>query len=120
MPKINGISLAILNFFCVEQITITKNATRPHKSGKLYLYVLTEENKVEKILSDFTKLDQEYVYLRKTAMGGYQVGLEPFVVTQSTVTEELTNQSEVETKETQNKPKKRTYTKKKKNETERD
>lgn len=94
--------------------------TRPHKNGKLYLYVLTEENKVEKILSDFTKLDQEYVYLRKTAMGGYQVGLEPFMITQSTVTEEFTNQSEVETKETQNKPKKRTYTKKKKNETERD
>jgi hypothetical protein len=53
-------------------------------------------------------------------MGGYQVGLEPFMITQSIATEEFTNQSEVETKEIQNKPKKRTYTKKKKNETERD
>lgn len=104
----------------IPQGSYLVQTTRPHKSGKLYLYVLTDENTVEKILSNFTKLDQEYVYLRKTAMGGYQVGLEPFVITQSTVTEELTNQSEVETKETQNKPKKRTYTKKKKNETERD
>lgn len=116
---------------------------RPHKSGKLYLYVLTEENKIKKILSNFTKLDQEYVYLRKTAMGSYQVGLEPFVITQSEiqpkeekVTEEPfmnepeveSKEIEVESKEIESKPKKRTYNKNskrkepkiEKNETERD
>ena len=99
--------------------------TKPNKNGKLYLYVLTEEDKIEKILSNFDKLEQDYVYLRKTAMGGYQVGLEPFVITQSEVQpkeeeiEEIkieTKEIEVEHKETDTKPKKRTYNKKKKNE----
>jgi hypothetical protein len=100
--------------------------TKPNKNGKLYLYVLTEEDKIERILSNFDKLEQDYVYLRKTAMGGYQVGLEPFVITQSEVQpkeEEIeevkvqTKEVEVEHKETDTKPKKRTYNKKKKNET---
>ena len=109
--------------------------TRPNKSGKLYLYVLTDEDKIERILSNFTKLDQEYVYLRKTAMGGYQVGLEPFTITQSDVQpkkeekieieeEPFMNEPEIEIEEekveVKEKPKKRTYNKKKKNETERD
>lgn len=103
--------------------------TKPNKNGKLYLYVLTEEDKIERILSNFDKLEQDYVYLRKTAMGSYQVGLEPFVITQSEVQpkeEEIeevkveTKEIEVEHKETDTKPKKRTYNKKKKNETERD
>ena len=118
----------------IPQGSYLVQTTRPHKSGKLYLYVLTEEDKIEKILSNFTKLDQEYVYLRKTAMGGYQVGLEPFVITQSDIqpkeeTEEFMNKPEVEieskeieveSKEIESKPKKRTYNKKKKYETERD
>ena len=118
----------------IPQGSYLVQTTRPHKNGKLYLYVLTEENKIEKILSNFTKLDQEYVYLRKTAMGGYQVGLEPFVITQSDIqpkkeTEEFMNKPEVEieskeieveSKEIESKPKKRTYNKKKKYETERD
>lgn len=109
--------------------------TRPNKSGKLYLYVLTNEDKIERILSNFTKLDQEYVYLRKTAMGGYQVGLEPFTITQSDVQPEkeekieieeepFMNEPEIEAEEkkveVKEKPKKRTYNKKKKYETERD
>ena len=103
--------------------------TKPNKNGKLYLYVLTEEDKIERILSNFDKLEQDYVYLRKTAMGSYQVGLEPFVITQSEVQpkeEEIeevkveTKEIEVEHKETDTKPKKRTYNKKKKNETDRD
>lgn len=104
---------------------------RPNKSGKLYLYVLVEEDKIEKILSNFTKLEQDYVYLRKTAMGGYQVSLEPFVITQSEVQPKEEKEEtidvkveskdiEVETKDVDSKPKKRTYNKKKKNETERD
>lgn len=118
----------------IPQGSFLVQTTRPHKSGKLYLYVLTEEDKIEKILSNFTKLDQEYVYLRKTAMGSYQVGLEPFVITQSDIepkkeTEEFMNKPEVEieskeigveSKEIESKPKKRTYNKKKKYETERD
>lgn len=118
----------------IPQGSYLVQTTRPHKSGKLYLYVLTDENKIERILSNFKKLDQEYVYLRKTAMGGYQVGLEPFVITQSDIqpkkeTEEFMNKSEVEieskeieveSKEIESKPKKRTYNKKKKYETERD
>lgn len=97
--------------------------TRPHKSGKLYLYVLTEENKIERILSNFEKLEQEFVYLRKTAMGGYQVSLEPFTVKQSKVEvkeetetverEKKTEEITVKEKEDDNKPKKRTYNKKK-------
>lgn len=118
----------------IPQGSYLVQTTRPHKSGKLYLYVLTEEDKIEKILSNFTKLDQEYVYLRKTAMGDYQVGLEPFVITQSDIqpkeeTEKFMNkpeveieskETEVESKEIESKPKKRTYNKKKKYETERD
>lgn len=86
--------------------------TRPNKNGKLYLYVLTSENKIEKILSNFDKLEQEYVYLKKTAMGSYHVGLEPFVEIQS---KEIEIESKDETKEIEPKPKKRTYNKKKKN-----
>ena len=104
--------------------------TRPNKNGKLYLYVLTEDDKIEKILSNFEKLEQEFVYLRKTAMGSYQVSLEPFTIKQSKIeetveTEELKIEETeepkvVESKETEteevkvdNKPKKRTYNKKK-------
>lgn len=109
----------------IPQGSYLVQTTRPNKNGKLYLYVLVEDNKIEKILSKFDKLDQDYVYLRKTAMGGYQVGLEPFVVAQSEIQpkeEEFMNKPEieVESKEIETKPKKRTYNKKKKNETERD
>ena len=96
--------------------------TRPNKNGKLYLYVLTEDDKIEKILSNFEKLEQEFVYLRKTAMGSYQVSLEPFTIEQPKI-EEIVETEElkvVESKETKteeveidNKPKKRTYNKKK-------
>lgn len=118
----------------IPQGSYLVQTTRPHKSGKLYLYVLTEEDKIERILSNFTKLDQEYVYLRKTTTGSYQVGLEPFMITQSKiqpkeekVTEEPfmnepeveSKEIEVESKEIESKPKKRTYNKKKKYETER-
>lgn len=51
--------------------------SRPNKQGKLFLYVLTGENKIEKILSNFTELKQDYVYLRKTD-NSYEVSLEPF------------------------------------------
>ena len=52
-------------------------ATRTHKSGNLFLYVLINENKVEKILSSFKKLEQNYVYLKEND-NGYMVSLEPF------------------------------------------
>ena len=80
--------------------------TKPNKNGKLYLYVLTEEDKIERILSKFDKLEQDYVYLRKTAMGTYQVSLEPFTITQSMAQpkevkekEEIITETKVETKE---------------------
>lgn len=92
--------------------------TRPNKNGNLYLYVLVDDDKIEKISSKFTKLEQDYVYLRKTSMGGYQVGLEPFVVEQSEIqsknNDEFMNKPEIDEIETENKPKKRTYNKKKK------
>ena len=52
-------------------------ATRPNKDGKLFLYVLIEDNKVERILSNFKELKQNYVYLKKTDKG-YEISLEPF------------------------------------------
>ena len=51
--------------------------TRPHKSGNLFLYVLVEEDKIEKILSPFKELKQNYIYLKKQDKG-YIVSLEPF------------------------------------------
>jgi hypothetical protein len=84
--------------------------TRPHKSGKLYLYVLVEDDKIEKILSNFDKLEQDYVYLRKNATGGYQVSLEPIVITQSNNIDDKEDTVEEIERE---KPKKRNYNKKK-------
>ena len=117
----------------IPQGSYLVQTTRLNKNGKLYLYVVTDDNKVEKILSNFTKLEQEYVYLKKTATGSYEVGLEPFVITQLDIQPEEekeevvefmnkpeTKEIEVESKEIKEKPKKRTYNKKKKNETERD
>ena len=49
---------------------------RKNKRGKLYLYVLVND-KIERILSDFTKLEQDYVYLKKEN-DSYKVVLEPF------------------------------------------
>lgn len=51
---------------------------RPNKNGKLYLYVVINENEVEKILTDFTELNQDYVYLKKINKE-YKVSLTPFV-----------------------------------------
>lgn len=49
---------------------------RLSKSGKLYLYVVIKDY-VEKILTDFTELNQDYVYL-KEGIDGYEVSLKPF------------------------------------------
>lgn len=49
---------------------------RPNKKGKLYLYILIGE-KIEKILTDFTEINQNYVYL-KDGIDGYEVSLTPF------------------------------------------
>ena len=108
--------------------------TRPNKNGYLYLYVLVEDDKIEKILSNFKKLEQDYVYLKKTVSGKYLISLEPFKAEKTESqnnSEEFMNKPEIneviETKEIEEKPKKRTYNKKKKepkneieNETERD
>jgi len=51
--------------------------TRPNKQGKLFLYVLLNDDKIEKILSDLTEIKQNYIYLRKTN-GVYETSLEPF------------------------------------------
>ena len=53
-------------------------ANRPNKQGKLYLYVLVEDNKIERILSNFTELEQDYVYLRKLSNDKYEISLTPF------------------------------------------
>lgn len=49
---------------------------RPNRLGKLYLYVIIED-RVEKILSDFEELNQNYVYLKK-GTNSYLVSLTPF------------------------------------------
>lgn len=50
---------------------------RPNRKGNLFLYVATDKG-VERILTDFTELNQEYVYIRKTPNGSYEVSLVPF------------------------------------------
>lgn len=98
-------------------------ATRPNKNGNLYLYVLTEEDKIERILSNFKKINQDYIYLRKSINGKYQISLEPFNIEEVKVikeeaVEDFMNKPEItediESKEIEEKPKKRTYNKKKK------
>lgn len=54
---------------------------RPNNNGKLYLYVVIEEA-VTRILSDFTEINQNYVYLKKND-DGYEISLVPFKKTVS-------------------------------------
>lgn len=49
---------------------------RPNRSGKLFLYVVIN-NQVEKIATNFTTIEQDYVYL-KEGLDGYEVSLTPF------------------------------------------
>ena len=49
---------------------------RPNRNGKLYLYVVIKD-KVERILTNFTEINQDYVYL-KEGLDGYEVSLTPF------------------------------------------
>lgn len=49
---------------------------RPNRSGKLFLYVVID-NHVEKISTNLTSIDQDYVYL-KEGLDGYEVSLTPF------------------------------------------
>ena len=51
-------------------------SSRPNRNGKLYLYVVIKGN-VERILSNFTVLNQHYVYLKQTN-GVYEISLTPF------------------------------------------
>jgi hypothetical protein len=52
-------------------------ATRPSKQGNLFLYVLINDDKIERISSKLTELKQNYIYLRKNN-NVYEVSLEPF------------------------------------------
>lgn len=49
---------------------------RPNQKGELYLYVVINE-KVVKISTKFTEINQEYVYLKERA-SGFEVSLSPF------------------------------------------
>ena len=49
---------------------------RPNRNGKLYLYVVIKD-KVERVLSNFTTINQDYIYL-KEGLDGYEVSLTPF------------------------------------------
>lgn len=51
-------------------------SSRPNRNGKLYLYVVVKD-RVERVLTDFDSIDQNYVYLRKKS-DGYEVSLKPF------------------------------------------
>lgn len=55
---------------------------RPNKNGYLYLYVIVGD-KVEKILTKFKQIDQDYVYLKKTT-NGYVVSLKEFPIKKTT------------------------------------
>lgn len=50
--------------------------SRPNRQGKLFLYVIIND-KVERLLSDFTEIKQNYVYLKKKNEG-YEISFEPF------------------------------------------
>lgn len=50
--------------------------TRPNRQGKLFLYVVIDD-KVERLLSNFTEIKQNYIYLKKNNQG-YEISLEPF------------------------------------------
>lgn len=50
---------------------------RPNHKGKLYLYVVID-GKVNRILSDFTEINQDYVYVKKDG-DNYKLSLVPFV-----------------------------------------
>jgi hypothetical protein len=64
---------------------------RPNKKGELYLYVVVND-KIEKIPSKLTELNQNYVYLKK-GINGYEVSLTPFekVTTTRTYNKKKTN-----------------------------
>ena len=49
---------------------------RLNRSGKLFLYVVINDH-VEKIPTELTSIDQDYVYL-KEGLDGYEVSLTPF------------------------------------------
>ena len=49
---------------------------RPNRSGKLFLYVVINDH-VEKIPTELTSIDQDYVYI-KEGLDGYEVSLTPF------------------------------------------
>lgn len=51
-------------------------SSRPNRNGKLYLYVVIKD-RVERILSNFENIDQDYVYLRRKD-DGYEVSLRSF------------------------------------------
>ena len=73
--------------------------SRPNRQGNLFLYVIIEEGKVEKIPSSLKELKQDYVYLKKTT-NGYNVSLEPFKSENITihVNKELTEENKEEEK----------------------
>ena len=44
-----------------------------------FIYVVIDENEIQKILTDFTELNQDYVYLKKVN-NEYKVSLSPFPI----------------------------------------
>ena len=63
--------------------------TRPNRNGQLFLYVLVEDDKIERIPSTLTELKQNYIYLKKVNES-YKVSLEPFKKEESKVNENIT------------------------------
>lgn len=51
---------------------------RPNRNGKLYLYVVIND-KVDRILTNFTEINQDYVYIKKIDNNKYGVSLTPFI-----------------------------------------
>lgn len=79
---------------------------RPNNKGKLFLYVVVDE-KVVKILSDFEKIDQDYVYLRGSG-DAYVASLTPFPkIEEIEISKDIEEEEEVKPTPKKRQPKKK-------------
>ena len=78
---------------------------RPNRNGKLYLYVVIDD-KVERILSNFTEINQDYVYVQKSFNGEYKISLTPFIEKVEPIINQNIEQIEKKTNRKNNKSKK--------------
>lgn len=73
--------------------------SRPNRKGNLYLYVVIDD-KVEKILTDLTEINQDFVYVKKNSKG-YKVSLTPFQKRKNTYLSDVIEEEKVEVETTE-------------------